>query len=479
MDIFWQITVIQSLQNVAVFAVAVIAFGLVRQGVARLRPAAMRYFNEITGLLMGLATAVAFLLPVHMSGGASTGSETILLALAGLMAGPIAAVLATVLACAAQIVPVLRGEPFDPLSLSMIITAAGAGVAFHLVLRRNGGKADISHFHFPLLGLLCAVLGLGCLWIFQGWGAVLYSALAAVLAGVLAASAIGTLLLHETRRDEAEMEVRKSEARLAKQAKELAAQAFELAAARDAAERANEAKSAFLANMSHELRTPLNAILGFSEMMLQECYGPLGADRYKEYSSDIHTSGAHLLSLINDLLDVAKIEAGRMEISPTPIDTRRAFDIAFKLIAVKAREKNQKLMVSIAPDAPPLYADERALKQILINLATNAVKFTPEGGTIQIRASKAEDGGFQIVCEDNGPGIPPEKLERVFTPFSQIDNRYDRQEGGTGLGLSLVRGLMNLHGGRVWLESELGEGVRAYVVFPPQPAMVGKSVVAA
>jgi len=235
------------------------------------------------------------------------------------------------------------------------------------------------------------------------------------------------------------------------------------------AETANASKTAFLANMSHELRTPLNAILGFSEIINQECFGPVGSARYKEYAGDIHSSGAHLLSLINDLLDVAKIEAGKMEISPHPIDAHRTFDIALKLIGCKAREKRQELVISIAPDAPPLYADERALKQILINLVSNAVKFTPEGGTISVSAGPARCGGFQIMCEDNGPGIPREKIDKIFTPFSQVDNRYDRQAGGTGLGLALVRGLAELHGGRAWLESEFGKGCRAYVVLPAEP----------
>jgi len=235
------------------------------------------------------------------------------------------------------------------------------------------------------------------------------------------------------------------------------------------AETANASKTAFLANMSHELRTPLNAILGFSEIIAQECFGPVGSARYKEYAGDIHSSGAHLLSLINDLLDVAKIEAGKMEISPHPIDAFRTFDIALKLIGAKAREKGQELKISIAPNAPPLYADERALKQILINLVSNAVKFTPQGGLISVSAGPASDGGFQILCEDNGPGIPREKIDKIFTPFSQVDNRYDRQAGGTGLGLALVRGLTELHGGRAWLESEYGKGCRAYVVLPAEP----------
>jgi two-component system cell cycle sensor histidine kinase PleC len=218
--------------------------------------------------------------------------------------------------------------------------------------------------------------------------------------------------------------------------------------------------------MSHELRTPLNAILGFSEIIAQECFGPVGSARYKEYAGDIHSSGAHLLSLINDLLDVAKIEAGKMEIAPHPLDARRTFDIALKLIGAKARERQQTLAIEVDAAAPPLYADERALKQILINLCSNAVKFTPEGGKITVRAELARCGGFQISVQDNGPGIPREKLDKIFTPFNQVDNRYDRQAGGTGLGLALVRGLAELHGGRAWLESEPGKGCCAYVVLP-------------
>ena len=155
-----------------------------------------------------------------------------------------------------------------------------------------------------------------------------------------------------------------------------------------------------------------------------------------------------------------------MEIAPHPLDAKRTFDIALKLIGAKARERNQTLAIEIDPACPPLYADERALKQILINLCSNAVKFTPEGGKITVRAEAARSGGFQISVQDNGPGIPREKLDKIFTPFSQVDNRYDRQAGGTGLGLALVRGLAELHGGRAWLESEPGKGCCAYVVLP-------------
>jgi two-component system cell cycle sensor histidine kinase PleC len=232
------------------------------------------------------------------------------------------------------------------------------------------------------------------------------------------------------------------------------------------AEAANASKTTFLANMSHELRTPLNAILGFSEIIASECLGPIGSQRYKEYAGDIHNSGAHLLSLINDLLDVAKIEAGRMEIEPHMIDTQHTIDVALNLVAMRARERGQTLTITVEPDAAVIYADERSLKQILINLVANSVKFTPERGHIDVIASRNREGDFELLVKDDGPGIAKEKLDRIFQPFSQIDNRYDRQEGGTGLGLALVRGLTELHGGRAWIESANGQGTQVYVVLP-------------
>lgn len=232
------------------------------------------------------------------------------------------------------------------------------------------------------------------------------------------------------------------------------------------AEAANASKTQFLANMSHELRTPLNAILGFSDIIAREYLGPVGSPRYKEYAGDIHNSGAHLLSLINDLLDVAKIEAGHMEIEPHMVETKRALEGALKFVAAKAREHNQTLTITVEDGAAILYADERALKQIVINLASNSVKFSPKGGRIDVVAKLDRNGDFELMVADNGPGIPKAKLDRIFKPFARVDNRYDAQTGGTGLGLALVRGLAELHGGRAWIESEEGLGTRAFVVLP-------------
>ncbi len=233
------------------------------------------------------------------------------------------------------------------------------------------------------------------------------------------------------------------------------------------AEAASASKSAFVANMSHELRTPLNAILGFAEIIECASVGPEVSGQYRSYARDIRESGAHLLSLINDMLDVAKIESGRMELDRQLIDARYALETAVRLIEQKTEAKRQTVFVIVNP-AVRLYADERAFKQIILNLLSNATKFSSEGGAISVDCRCGADGSAHIVVQDSGPGIPPDKMSRLFKPFSQVDNRYDRNAGGTGLGLSLVRGLIALHGGKVWLENaQSGAGLIAHVEFPP------------
>ncbi len=235
------------------------------------------------------------------------------------------------------------------------------------------------------------------------------------------------------------------------------------------AEAANASKTTFLANMSHELRTPLNAILGFSELIASETLGPVGTARYRDYANDINQSGAHLLTLINDILDIAKIESGKMEIAPSLFDPKAAIDGALNVIQLRMREKNQTLSFDVEEGVAGVYSDERAFKQIVINLLSNAVKFTPDGGHIGISLTAAPSGGCVLCVSDNGPGIAASLLDQIFLPFNQVDNRYCRAAGGTGLGLSLVRGLAQLHGGTAWIDSDVGRGVKAYVEFPPLP----------
>ena len=198
------------------------------------------------------------------------------------------------------------------------------------------------------------------------------------------------------------------------------------------AETANASKTAFLANMSHELRTPLNAILGFSDIIAHQSMGADQTDRYAAYAADIHSSGAHLLSLINDMLDVAKIESGRMEIEPRWIDPRDAVEGVGRLMGTRADQKQQSLAMEFAPETPLVFADERAFRQMLLNLVSNAVKFTPEGGHIVVACNGGVAGGLDVVVSDDGPGIPDDKIDRVLEPFSQVDNRFDREAGRYG-----------------------------------------------
>jgi signal transduction histidine kinase len=237
-----------------------------------------------------------------------------------------------------------------------------------------------------------------------------------------------------------------------------------IAGARDEAEEASRAKSNFLANMSHELRTPLNAIIGFSDIMKSGLFGELDA-RYRSYAEDINDSGAHLLALINDLLDIAKIEAGRMQVAPQPVDVADTLHQVARLLQPRAREKLQTLNLVLDRAPHEILVDARAFRQIALNLAGNAVKFTQAGGAVEIGLS-AEGSDAVLWVRDDGPGIAGDKLERLFRPFERVDNAYSGAHGGTGLGLALVKALAGLHGGTVAIDSAFGEGTTVTVHFP-------------
>lgn len=231
------------------------------------------------------------------------------------------------------------------------------------------------------------------------------------------------------------------------------------------AESANESKSRFLAAVSHELRTPLNAILGFSDILLGEYFGKLADDRQKEYVSLIRQSGGHLLSVVNTMLDMSKIEAGRYELMMEPFLASEPVRICEEMLGLQAREKGLTLTSRVSRDLGEVTADRRAVQQVLINLVSNAIKFTNAGGVVSIDASR-RDGQFVLVVSDTGIGIAADKLHLIGQPFQQIQNDYTRSYEGTGLGLSLVKGLVGLHGGQFLIASKAGEGTVITVLLP-------------
>jgi signal transduction histidine kinase len=237
--------------------------------------------------------------------------------------------------------------------------------------------------------------------------------------------------------------------------------------AKERAEAASRAKSDFLANMSHELRTPLNAIIGFSEVIETQVFGPIENQRYIGYAADVHGAGQHLLALINDILDLSKIEAGKGEIDESAVDIGGVVDWAVNL--TRERMQNHGLRCSVAgrAGAPMVHADERRMKQILVNLLSNAIKFTPPGGTVSIAVACDAERGLSVSIADTGIGIAAEDIPRALAPFDQIDSGMNRRVEGTGLGLSLTKSIVELHHGTLVIESAVGVGTTVTVVLPP------------
>ncbi|MBP0616188.1 sensor histidine kinase [Jiella mangrovi] len=236
--------------------------------------------------------------------------------------------------------------------------------------------------------------------------------------------------------------------------------------ARRRAEEANLAKSRFLATMSHELRTPLNAILGFSEVMAGEMLGPLGSDTYRSYVQDIHASGQHLLGLINEILDLSRIEAGRFNLNEEAVELVSIAEECLGVVRIRAEAKGLHVSGEFETDLPALWADERAIRQIILNLLSNAVKFTPRGGTIVVSVGWTAGAGQYVSVRDDGPGIPEAEIPIVLSTFGQGSVAMKSAEQGTGLGLPIVQALVKLHNGKFELVSRLREGTQAIAIFP-------------
>jgi PAS domain S-box-containing protein len=241
---------------------------------------------------------------------------------------------------------------------------------------------------------------------------------------------------------------------------------IELWRAKVEAENANHSKSKFLANMSHELRTPLNAIIGFSEIIKDELFGSIEESRYRAYAEDIHRSGGHLLQLINDILDLTKIDSGKYKLRETDCDMQLAVSDVVHLMDDIVVRNGVTLENKTAPRLPLLFADERAVRQIVFNFLSNAAKFTPRGGRIEIAARQAADGSLEISVSDTGIGMAPEDIPRALSPFEQLEDSWDRRYEGSGLGLPLVNALLTQHEGRLEIISAPGQGTTVIARFP-------------
>ncbi|HEY4343641.1 MAG TPA: MHYT domain-containing protein [Parvibaculum sp.] len=299
------------------------------------------------------------------------------------------------------------------------------------------------------------------LWLAMGVFAITLIVVALALLGALFDHHLTRRAVHEAERLRAyvlELEATKSK---------LEATTADLMTALEAAATSSQAKSQFLATMSHELRTPLNAIIGFSEILATELFGPLGSARYREYAHDVKDSGAHLLGLINDILDFSKVDAGHLQLDDEPVDLKQVIEESLRMVQQQATHQGVALRSDIEIDLPRLRADHRRVRQVLLNLLSNATKFTPSGGRIVISAH-VEGGMLKVKVADTGIGIAPDDIPKALERFGQIDSDLNRKYQGTGLGLPLSKRLVELHGGTLGLESEIGVGTTVTATFPAE-----------
>ncbi len=363
-------------------------------------------------------------------------------------------------------------------TLVAVILVAASGAILYLRPRRFAGKGG----NVVMAGAILVAIGTLVDWLdeFEHLASVLAvdSPIAQLVIEKILGYGLGFALLyiglvtfirrHEAFDERSEMTLEEQNRRNEELERLVRERTTEITVARQLAESANAAKSRFLANMSHELRTPMNAILGFSGAMQERILGPIGNEKYEEYVDNIHESGQHLLELINDMLDLAKVEADAVDLEDKPVDLADVSEAVLRLVRPQAEKGRIRVTNRVDTDLPALTADERRLKQILVNLLSNAVKFTEPGGEVVLEAHVEGDSGLAMVVSDTGIGMSPQEIETALLPFGQVDSSLARSHQGTGLGLPLTRSLVDLHGGTMAVDSQRGQGTTVTVRFPPE-----------
>jgi signal transduction histidine kinase len=417
-----------------------------------------RALDLLLGLSFGLVAVVSILGAQSPLAGIFLDGRAVMLTMAGLFGGPIGGAVAAILAGACRIY--IGGA--ETAAAAVAITAVtSAAVAIGILARRRGGL--VGYRHLVAAGLAAAILrslSFELLADRQMASAAFEIAAAPLAAAIfLGVLIIGVLVIYEERRNRLE--------------NMLGAAMQRADAARVEAEAANRAKSEFLANMSHELRTPLNAVIGFAEIMEQEMFGKLGHPKYREYCMLIRRGGRHLLRLLNDILDLAKVEAGAIVMDEKEFSLAAMVRAALEMMTVRAAGADVRLKLRGVDDLIKLRGDELRLKQVLLNLLSNAIKFTPPGGEITVSGGRGSGGQIVLRVQDTGAGIAPEDLVNLFKPFSQVDGPYARASEGSGLGLVISRCFVEAHGGTFVLESAPGHGTTAIITLPANRAAAG------